>query len=482
MRLLVVDDSPTIRKLIEITLRGTSWRLDFAANGAEAVAKAQSGPSAILLDYILPDMKAYDVCRRLAADATTARVPVLLVSSKASLIRDELSVFPQVAGFLSKPFAGAELLAAIAAATEGRTPAGPPSSANTPLPTSTRQPDPPRAPFSYKDKEAVARALYARLRPGLERLPAWARERGDAPAAPYFARKLLTPDVVEGLLEELTAPRESDLPAPTRDARPPVSPALQRELEQLRRPSTWGEAEARALDAERVYERAPGFSAKVRQVELSASEQRILTVIDGRAPLRTVAERTGLDPREVGRVLHRLAQIALVQPRPGLQPSSVITTRTVALLDRDRQGVLEPLAALLRRRPEPIEVHDLAAEPDPMAAIRRDRPCLVLLNPEGAPFDIAELAREVRRQETLANISLAALLERRAPASIDALAAVGFDAVWVKPLHFRDVSQLIASAFLAAELVNGGARIGPQAASLPESHRGGTRDPVRVPQ
>jgi hypothetical protein len=51
------------------------------------------------------------------------------------------------------------------------------------------------------------------------------------------------------------------------------------------------------------------------------------------------------------------------------------------------------------------------------------------------------------------------VLERRLPERIDQLAAAGFDAVWVKPLHFRDVTQLIASSFLAAELVSGGDRL-----------------------
>jgi two-component system chemotaxis response regulator CheY len=451
MRLLVVDDSPTIRKLIEITFRGTPWTLEFAATGAEAVAKAATAPDAMLLDYILPDMKAAEVCRRLAADPRAARVPVLLVSSKASLVRDELGVFPQVKGFLAKPFSGHELLAHVAAATSslvGSPAAGPPAA---PV-LAERAPPRPR--------EAAAQVLYARLRAGLERLPAWERERGEAAAGAYYARKLLTPELVEGLLDELVAlPREGSGPAPgPRDARPAPPSALQRELEQLRRPSAWGEGEGRAVELERIYERAAGFSTKVRQVELSASEQRVLTVIDGRAPLRVIAERTGLDARELGRVVHRLAQIELLHPRPGLQPSSVVTSPTLAILDRDREGVLRPLAALLRRRAEPIEVRDLSAEPDALAAIRRDRPCLVLLNPEGAPFDLAEVAREVRRSEALANISLAALLERRDPARIDALAAVGFDAVWVKPLHFREVSQLIASAFLAAELVNGAER------------------------
>jgi DNA-binding NarL/FixJ family response regulator len=131
----------------------------------------------------------------------------------------------------------------------------------------------------------------------------------------------------------------------------------------------------------------------------------------------------------------------------------VVTSRTLAILDGDREGVQQALRALLRRRPEPIEVRDLSAEADPLAVIKRERPCLVILNQEGAAHDIAEIAREIRHTEPLANTSLAAVLERRSAARIDQLAAAGFDAVWVKPLHFRELSQLIASSFLAADLV-----------------------------
>jgi CheY-like chemotaxis protein len=207
-----------------------------------------------------------------------------------------------------------------------------------------------------------------------------------------------------------------------------------------------------------VYERAGGFSARLRQLQLSASEQRVLTVVDGRAPLRMLAERTGLAAREVERILSRLARIELLRQRHTLRPSVAATARTLAVLDHDREGIQQTLQNLLRRRPEPIEVRDLQGEPDALAAILRDRPCLVLLNAEDGGLDVAELARRIRRSEALANTSLAAVLERHAPARIDQLAAAGFDAVWVKPLHFRDVSQLIASSFLAAELVSGGNR------------------------
>src|SRR5204863_104218 len=82
--------------------------------------------------------------------------------------------------------------------------------------------------------------------------------------------------------------------------------------EKLRRPSVWGEADARLGDGEQVYERAASFSSKLRQLELSANEQRVLTVVDGRASVRGIAERSGLEPREVGRILYRLAEVQLI--------------------------------------------------------------------------------------------------------------------------------------------------------------------------
>jgi DNA-binding response OmpR family regulator len=444
-RLLVIDDSPTIRKLVEISFRGSGWTVEFAGSGTEGVARAvQLAPTMILLDYVLPDMKAVEVCRRLSADERSAQVPVLLMSAKTELGHEDLGRMGRVVGFVAKPFTPQALLARVNEAA---------AAAPAPAPVAPA-PAPARASrLSFKQKEAAAKILYQKLRRHLDSLPEWARERGDAPAAPFFARKLFTGDVVEALLEEL-APLCQELAQsrPPEPGAPDPSP-LQRELERLRQPSAWADADQRVAEPELIYDRVSGFSAKLRQVELSANEQRVLTVIDGRTSLRTIADRTGLATREVSRIVYRLGEIDLVQLRHTFRPSSVVTARLLAILDRDREGVQHPLQALLRRRPEPIEVRDLGAEPDPVAAIKRDRPCLVILNQDAAGVDIAEIAREIRHSEALANISLAAVLERRSSARIDQLAAAGFDAVWVKPLHFRDVSQLIASSFLAADLV-----------------------------
>jgi CheY-like chemotaxis protein len=454
MKLLVIDDSATMRKLVEISFRRSRFVLEFAATGGEGVAKAaQLAPAVILLDYVLPDMRATEVCRRLSADERCAQIPIVLMSAKTELVAEDFRSIGRVVGFLPKPFSADDVLARINAAVD--LPAQPAVPAPEPTPAIAAAPPSRRERYSFKQKEVAARALYHQLRRHLEALPEWSRERGDAPAGPFFARKLFTGDVVEGLLDELTPLFQELQAAPIGEPARAESSPLQHELEKLRRPSGWGEADGRLGDGEQIYERAAAFSAKLRQVELGANEQRVLTVVDGRASLRVIAERTGLELRDVGRIIYRLGEIDLVQPRHPFRASSVVPSRTLAILERDREGVQQPLQRLLRRRPEPIELRDLGAEADPVEAIKRYRPCLVILNQEGAGLgiDIAEVARAIRHSEPLANISLAAVLERQSPERIDQLAAVGFDAVWVKPLHFRDVNQLIASSFLAADLV-----------------------------
>ena len=85
MHVLVIDDSPTIRKLVELSLRAGDHAVDFARTGREGVDHArQSPPDVILLDYVLPDMKGTDVCRELAIDARSADVPVIVMSGKGA--------------------------------------------------------------------------------------------------------------------------------------------------------------------------------------------------------------------------------------------------------------------------------------------------------------------------------------------------------------------------------------------------------------
>jgi DNA-binding response OmpR family regulator len=112
---LVVDDSLTIRKLIELSLRSEGLKLEVAASIQEAIEKIRTTqPEVILLDYVLPDGRGIDFCWQ--AQEAGFRIPTIIVSGKKDAIRDQFRDFPEVCGFLGKPFTQALVVAAVRAA------------------------------------------------------------------------------------------------------------------------------------------------------------------------------------------------------------------------------------------------------------------------------------------------------------------------------------------------------------------------------
>jgi DNA-binding response OmpR family regulator len=111
-RILVIDDSTTLGKLVEIALRGTGWQVDCAVTGSDGVSRARtSQPDVILLDYLLPDLRSAEVCRRLRDDSATSRVPVVIMSANERSVLDDFRTFSSVVGFIGKPFTAAEIRA-----------------------------------------------------------------------------------------------------------------------------------------------------------------------------------------------------------------------------------------------------------------------------------------------------------------------------------------------------------------------------------
>jgi DNA-binding response OmpR family regulator len=112
--ILVVDDSPTICKLVELTLTKASYRVETARNGEDGVAAAQTcRPDLILLDYLLPDMKGDDVCRAISGNVSLAAVPVIVLSAKGEDISECFAVMPNVVNIIAKPFSPEALLAVV---------------------------------------------------------------------------------------------------------------------------------------------------------------------------------------------------------------------------------------------------------------------------------------------------------------------------------------------------------------------------------
>src|SRR5205085_12621673 len=104
-KILAVDESLMLLSFMKEVLIEANYDVDSASTGEEAVREAQTNlPDLILLDFILPDMKGDEVCRRLLENPGTAAIPVVYMSGYGAELQASRSENPNVIGFLNKPF------------------------------------------------------------------------------------------------------------------------------------------------------------------------------------------------------------------------------------------------------------------------------------------------------------------------------------------------------------------------------------------
>jgi len=81
-RILVVDDEPAIRLLVQRALQSRGYLVDTAADGVEALEKVKATPpELLLLDAMLPRLHGFEVARRVRSDPTTRRVPIVIMTA-----------------------------------------------------------------------------------------------------------------------------------------------------------------------------------------------------------------------------------------------------------------------------------------------------------------------------------------------------------------------------------------------------------------
>ena len=115
-RILVVDDEPEIIELVEFNLKQAGYAVTTAADGAEALKKVRAQkPDLIVLDVMLPEMDGFEICKALRLDAATAKVPIIMLTAKASEIDRVLGLELGADDYLTKPFSIVELLARLRA-------------------------------------------------------------------------------------------------------------------------------------------------------------------------------------------------------------------------------------------------------------------------------------------------------------------------------------------------------------------------------
>lgn len=111
---LYVEDNEYNRKIVRQLLRRTPYRLQEAADGEAALAMVrQERPDLILMDVQLPKTSGLEVTRLLREDASTADVPIIVVTSFALSGDDQKAMAAGASAYLAKPYSPRELLALI---------------------------------------------------------------------------------------------------------------------------------------------------------------------------------------------------------------------------------------------------------------------------------------------------------------------------------------------------------------------------------
>jgi CheY-like chemotaxis protein len=110
---LVIDDSPTILKVVQLVLTKAGFTVNTAVDGEEGIAKARAErPDLILLDFVMPKMNGYQVCRALA-ESELKSIPVVLMSAKGDQVGERFVKVMGIVDYITKPFSPEAITAVV---------------------------------------------------------------------------------------------------------------------------------------------------------------------------------------------------------------------------------------------------------------------------------------------------------------------------------------------------------------------------------
>lgn len=114
LKVMVIDDSKTIRRTAETLLKKEGCEVITANDGFEALAKiADHQPQIIFVDIMMPRLDGYQTCALIKHNQTLRNIPVIMLSSKDGLFDRARGRIVGSEQYLTKPFTREELLGAI---------------------------------------------------------------------------------------------------------------------------------------------------------------------------------------------------------------------------------------------------------------------------------------------------------------------------------------------------------------------------------
>ena len=113
-KVLVIDDSNTIRRSAEIFLKQGGHRVVLAEDGFDALAKLSDyQPDLVFCDILMPRLDGYQTCAIIKRNPQFAKVPVIMLSSKDGLFDKARGRMVGSQDYLTKPFTKEQLLQAV---------------------------------------------------------------------------------------------------------------------------------------------------------------------------------------------------------------------------------------------------------------------------------------------------------------------------------------------------------------------------------
>ena len=219
-------------KVVQLVLSKAGFHIVTASDGEQGLAAARAArPDLILLDFVMPRMNGYQVCRALAGDVTLSDIPVVLMSAKGDQVGERFVRVMGIVDYITKPFSPEAITAVVShtVAKYGRRPLGEPGAADrlgdrggmdefdkgatldtTGEDLEARERDQARAQALAEVRGALADAVAPRIA-GLVQLAIAASDDSDGATAGPNARVPTDPDaiadVARGALDDATLAR-----------------------------------------------------------------------------------------------------------------------------------------------------------------------------------------------------------------------------------------------------------------------------------
>lgn len=116
MKMLVIDDSSTMRMILQKTLKELGHEVSAAKDGKEGLAAAQAaeGLAAVFVDWNMPEMNGFEFVVAARADARLQKVPIVMVTTENELPHVQTAIASGANGYVLKPFTKESVQAKIA--------------------------------------------------------------------------------------------------------------------------------------------------------------------------------------------------------------------------------------------------------------------------------------------------------------------------------------------------------------------------------